>query len=139
MVDIVPVVYPEDAANKELEITFDKEGILEVMGDGNLLPHEKGTVNVTYTSVENPSVTATCEVTIKVRVQSIRYNADLLELYNDGNWTELPDLVFEPEYADFEPEYLSHRVNVSDENFPEDWAAVNIDGTRICGRALCAI
>lgn len=137
MVDIVPVVYPEDAANKELEITFDKEGILRDMGDGNLMPYEKGTVKVTYTSVENPSVTATCEVTIKVRVQSIRYNADLLELYNDGNWTELPDLVFEPEYADFEPEYLSHRVNVSDENFPEDWAAVQLDGTRICGRALC--
>ena len=137
MVDIVPEIYPEDAANKELEITFDKEGILEAMSDGNLLPHEKGTVNVTYTSVDNPSVTATCEVTIKVRVQRISYNADQLELYNDGNWTELPDLVFEPEYADFEPEYLSHRVNVSDENFPEDWDAVNIDGTRICGRALC--
>lgn len=137
MVDIVPEIYPEDATNKELEITFDKEGILEAMSDGNLLPYEKGTVNVTYTSVDNPSVTATCEVTIKVRVQSIRYNADLLELYNDGNWTELPDLVFEPEYADFEPEYLSHRVNVSDENFPEDWAAVQLDGTRICGRALC--
>ena len=135
-VGIVPEIYPEDATNKELEITCDEEGILEEE-DGDLMPRQKGTVKVTYTSVDNPSVTATCEVTIKVRVQRISYNADQLELYNDGNWTELPDLVFEPEYADFEPEYLSHRVNVSDENFPEDWDAVNIDGTRICGRALC--
>lgn len=139
MVDIVPEIYPEDATNKELEITFDKEGILEEMTGGNLLPHEKGTVKVTYTSVDNPSVTATCEVTIKVRVQGIEYaiETDQLELYNDGNWTELPDLVFEPEYADFDPEFLEHKAVVDDEYFPADWDAVNIDGSRVCGRALC--
>ena len=139
MVDIVPVVYPEDAANKELEITFDKEGILEAMTDGNLLPHQKGTVNVTYTSVDNPSVTATCEVTIKVRVQGIEYalETDKLELYNDGNWTELPELEFYPEYADFDPEFLSHSVEATDEAFPKDWSAVELNGTSISGRALC--
>ena len=139
MVDIVPEIYPEDATNKELEITFDKEGILEAMTDGNLLPYQKGTVNVTYTSVDNPSVTATCEVTIKVRVQGIEYalETDKLELYNDGNWTELPELEFYPEYADFEPEFLDHKAVADDEKFPADWDAVNIDGTRICGRALC--
>lgn len=139
MVDIVPEIYPEDATNKELKITFDKEGILEEMTDGNLLPYQKGTVNVTYTSVDNPSVTATCEVTIKVRVQGIEYaiETDKLELYNDGNWTELPELKFDPEYADFDPEFLNHIAVADDENFPADWDAVNIDGTRICGRALC--
>lgn len=139
MVDIVPEIYPEDATNKELVITFDKEGILEAMTDGNLLPYQKGTVNVTYASVDNPSVTATCEVTIKVRVQGIEYaiETDKLELYNDGNWTELPELEFYPEYADFEPEFLDHKAVADDENFPADWDAVNIDGTRICGRALC--
>ena len=139
MVDIVPEIYPEDATNKELEITFDKEGILEEMTSGNLLPHEKGTVKVTYTSVDNPSVTATCEVTIKVRVQGIEYaiETDKLELYNDGNWTELPGLEIYPEYADFEPEFLDHKAVADDENFPAGWDAVNIDGTRICGRALC--
>lgn len=140
MVDIVPEIYPEDATNKELEITFDKEGILEAMSDGNLMPYEKGTVNVTYTSVDNPSVTATCEVTIKVRVQSISYAvADKFELYNDGNWTDLPELEIYPEYADFDPDYLYHDVP-ADEVYPvlpEEWSAVQVDGTRISGRAIC--
>lgn len=140
MVDIVPVIYPEDATNKDLEITFDKEGILEAMGDGNLLPHEKGTVNVTYTSVDNPSVSATCEVTIKVRVQRISYAVTgKFELYNDGNWTDLPELEIYPEYADFDPDYLYHDVP-ADEVYPvlpEEWSAVQVDGTRISGRAIC--
>lgn len=139
MVDIVPEIYPEDATNKELEITFDKEGILEAMTDGNLLPNQKGTVNVTYTSVDNPSVTATCEVTIKVRVQTVEYalETDKLELYNDGNWTELPEIEYYPEYADFDPDYLYHITVVDNEAFPAGWDAVHIDGTRISGRALC--
>jgi hypothetical protein len=32
---------------------------------------------------------------------------------------------------------LDHIAVADDENFPAGWDAVNIDGTRICGRALC--
>lgn len=137
MVDIVPVVYPEDATNKELEITFDKEGILEAMGDGNLLPYEKGTVNVTYTSVDNPSVSATCEVTIKVRVSSLEVAGDL-ELYSDGLPTNL-EVAYSPENADYDPDYLTLSVNEGRTipSLPDGWSPVEIIYANLYGRAIC--
>ena len=137
MVDIVPVVYPEDATNKELEITFDKEGILEAMGDGNLLPYEKGTVKVTYTSVDNPSVTATCEVTIKVRVSSLEVAGDL-ELYSDGQPTNL-EVAYLPENADYDPDYLTLSVNEGRTipSLPDGWSPVEIINANLYGRAIC--
>lgn len=137
MVDIVPVVYPEDATNKELEITFDKEGFFEVMGDGNLLPHEKGTVKVTYTSVDDPSVTATCEVTIKVRVSSLEVAGDL-ELYSDGQPTNL-EVTYSPVNADYYPDYLTLSVNEGRTipSLPDGWSPVEIINANLYGRAIC--
>lgn len=137
MVDIVPEIYPEDATNKELEITFDKEGIFEVMGDGNLLPHEKGTVKVTYTSVDNPSVSATCEVTIKLRVSSIEVTGDL-ELYSDGQPTNL-EVTYSPENADYDPDYLTLSVNEGRTipSLPDGWSPVEFINANLYGRAIC--
>lgn len=137
MVDIVPVVYPEDATNKELEITFDKEGILRDMGDGNLMPYEKGTVKVTYTSVDNPSVTATCEVTIKVRVSSLGVAGDL-ELYSDGQPTNL-EVTYSPENADIDFDYLTLSVNEGRTipSLPDGWSPVEFINANLYGRAIC--
>lgn len=136
-VDIVPEIYPVDATNKDLEITFDTEGFFFVMSDRNLMPLKKGTAKVTYTSVDNPSVTATCEVTIKVRVSSLEVTGDL-ELYSDGQPTNL-EVAYSPENADFDPDYLTLSVNEDRTipSLPDGWSPVEFINANLYGRAIC--
>ena len=126
---IQATVYPDDATNKELEVSIDGEGVVELVGESEDVENGyrfvvlgKGTAIITFTSVDNPSVTATCEVTAKKRVQELMAEGNL-NLFNDGENGSLW-FGFYPEDADFDPEMLI--VNVDSPGMPEDWTALDL-------------
>ena len=126
---IQATVSPDDATDKTLDITIDGEGVVELVGESEEVENEyrfvvlgKGTAIITFTSVDNPSVTATCEVTAKKRVQELMAEGNL-NLFNDGENGSLW-FGFYPEDADFDPEMLI--VNVHSPGMPEDWTALDL-------------
>lgn len=138
---VIPAfAYPEDATNKELNIEFDESELVgPVPVDGNyaFTPLKKGTFNVTFTSVANPSVTASCKVTVKVRVSSIEYNDELV-LCSDGMPVDI-NVTYLPENADYDPDYLSLSVNEGRTipSLPDGWSPVEVINDNLYGRAIC--
>lgn len=126
---IQATVSPYDATNKQLEVSIDGEGVVELVGESEEVENEyrfsvvgKGTATITFTSVDNPSVSATCTVTVKKRVQKLEAEGNL-NLFNDGENGSLW-FGFYPEDADFDPEMLF--VNVDSPGMPEDWTALDL-------------
>ena len=124
---ISATVKPDDATDKTLDITIDDEEVVSHVGENeegypNFIINGKGTATITFTSVDNPSVSATCTVTVKKRVQDLRAEGNL-NLYNDGENGSLW-FGFYPEDADFDPEMLI--VNVDSPGMPEDWTALDL-------------
>ena len=126
---ISATVMPEDATDKTLEVSIDGEGVVELVGESEEVENEyrfsvvgKGTATITFTSVDNPSVSATCTVTVKKRVQELMAEGNL-NLFNDGENGSLW-FGFYPEDADFDPEMLI--VNVDSPGMPEDWTALDL-------------
>ena len=120
-------VNPEDATDKTLKITIDKEGVVSHVGENeegypNFIIDGKGTATITFTSVDNPSVSAECTVTVKKRVEALELEGNL-NLYNDGENGSLW-FGFSPADADFDPEMLN--VNVDSPGMPEDWTALEL-------------
>ena len=124
---IQATVYPDDATNKNLIINLDGDDVISYEGYSEDGEHHfkiqgKGNATITFTSVDNPSVTATCEVTAKKRVQELMAEGNL-NLFNDGENGSLW-FGFYPEDADFDPEMLI--VNVDSPGMPEDWTALDL-------------
>ena len=126
---IQATVYPVDATNKELEVSIDNKGVIEYIGVSEEVDGEyrfvvlgKGTANITFTSVDNPSVSDKCEVTAKKRVQGLMAEGKL-NLYNDGENGSLW-FGFYPDDADFDPEMLI--INVDSPGMPEEWTALDL-------------
>ncbi|MCR4910490.1 MAG: Ig-like domain-containing protein [Bacteroidales bacterium] len=61
---LVATVYPEDATNKTLNWSVRDNRIVSVDANGELTAKSAGTTTVTVISVMNPSVMASCEVTV---------------------------------------------------------------------------
>ena len=124
---ISATVKPDDATDKTLDITIDDEGVVSHVGENeegypNFIINGKGTATITFTSVDNPSVSATCTVTVKKRVQELMAEGNL-NLFNDGENGSLW-FGFYPEDADFDPEMLV--VNVDSPGMPENWTALDL-------------
>lgn len=149
---IQATVYPDDATNKKLEISIDGEGVVEFAGESEEVENGyrfsvvgKGTVTVTFASVDNSSVKATCVVTVKKHVDYIEVIPGFeYEMYNDGTVYNAT-LTYSPEDADFDIEGL--HVNAAAGGMPEGWSVLDIElGDMMDGelqiiltpRALCS-
>lgn len=122
-------VLPETATNKELEAVSSDENIVSVeMGDEGYTytVHNKGVATITFTSVDNPSVSATCVITVKKKVLNLIVDVESLELFNDGETQEVNVTIY-PEDADYDLDNLTVRVETWSDNLPADWEFVTIE------------
>ena len=61
---LVPTIAPDDASFKEVEWSVSPSGVVTVV-DGVVTAQAAGSATVTVASTDNPSATATCEVTVR--------------------------------------------------------------------------
>ena len=128
---ITAIALPEDATNKNIFVEVDDNIVVEYLGVGetsdvhNFRTMNKGTATITFTSEDNPSVTAQCVVNVKKKVTEISFEGLDEPLYNDG---EARDVIvrFLPEDADFDASALSVRVETTQFSFPGDWSVVEV-------------
>ncbi|MBO5664689.1 MAG: hypothetical protein J6S03_00650, partial [Bacteroidaceae bacterium] len=125
---ISATAYPDDATDKTLDITIDNEGVGELVGENeegypNFIIKGKGTATITFTSVDNSSVSATCTVTVKKRVTELVVKGDFYNMFNDGQ-EYMATLSYFPVDADFNIDALTIDI-VSD--LPEGWTPVEIE------------
>ena len=128
---ITAIALPEDATNKNIIVEVDDNVVVEYLGVGeatgvhNFRTMNKGTATITFTSEDNPSVTAQCVVNVKRKVDEITFEGLDEPLYNDG---EVRDVIvtFLPEDADFDASALSVRVETTQLSFPGHWSVVEV-------------
>ena len=128
---ITAIALPEDATNKNIIVEVDDNVVVEYLGVGeatgvhNFRTMNKGTATITFTSEDNPSVTAQCVVNVKKKVTEISFEGLDEPLYNDG---EVRDVIvtFLPEDADFDASALSVRVETTQFSFPGHWSVVEV-------------
>lgn len=125
---ISATVNPDDAADKTLDITIDNEDVVELVGENeegypNFIIKGKGTATITFTSVDNSSVSAKCTVTVKKRVTELALKGDFYNMFNDGQ-EYMATLSYFPFDADFNIDALTIDI-VSD--LPEGWTPVEIE------------
>lgn len=80
---LVATITPESAVNKEIVWSSSNPEIIDVSDDGQLSIVGIGKATITVRSVCNPTVSATCTVTVKQAVQSIVLNESELMCYSD--------------------------------------------------------
>ena len=145
-------VLPEDATNKELEVMTSDENIVSVElkedGEGYIYTiHEKGTATLTFTSVDNPSASAECVITVKKKVESLEFVMEEWDLFNDGMFHNASIYIY-PADADYDVDKLTARVDNEAQGDIElgDWQFVTVEeygafdgGKRygLAGRAIC--
>ena len=66
---LTATIAPENADNKNVTWSSDKEGVATVDGNGRISAVAAGTANITFTT-EDGSKTATCEVTVKAATKT---------------------------------------------------------------------
>ena len=145
-------VLPEDATNKELEVETSDENIVSVElkedGEGYIYTiHDKGTATITFTSVDNPSVSAECVITVKKKVEYLEIEMEEWDLFNDG-MSHNASIYIYPADADYDVDKLTARVENEAQGDIElgDWQFVTVEeygafdgGKRygLAGRAIC--
>ena len=145
-------VLPEDATNKELEVMTSDENIVSVElkedGEGYIYTiHEKGTATLTFTSVDNPSASAECVITVKRKVEYLEIEMEEWDLFNDG-MSHNASIYIYPADADYDVDKLTAHVENEAQGDIElgDWQFVTVEeygafdgGKRygIAGRAIC--
>ena len=70
---VAATVLPKDADNKKLTWTSSDEGIASVKTDGTIVAKKAGACVITATSVSNPSVTASVNVTVTQPVTKVSF------------------------------------------------------------------
>lgn len=122
-------VMPDNASNKNYTVSISPEGVLEDFGEGQsghmFRVSNKGEATITFTSADNSSVSATCEIIAKKKVNSISINGFEPDLYNNGI-TKKANIVYTPADADFELDALDIKVEVPDAT-NLDWEYIRID------------
>ncbi len=128
---ITAIALPEDATNKNIIVEVDDNIVVEYLGVGevagmhNFRTMNKGTATITFTSEDNPSVTAQCVVNVKRKVTEIAFDGFNEPLYNDGEAREVM-VRFLPEDADFDASALSVRIESTQFSFPGHWSVVEV-------------
>ena len=128
---ITAIALPEDATNTNITVEVDDNLVVEYLGIGvvtgmhNFRTMNKGTATITFTSEDNPSVTAQCVVNVKRKVDEISFDGFNEPLYNDGEAREVM-VRFLPEDADFDASALSVRIESTQFSFPGHWSIVEV-------------
>ena len=122
-------VSPDDATDKSLTVTSSNEKAVTV-GDGvdgvyTFDAVGKGTAVLTFTSVDNPSVSVTREITVKRKVEEIMVEGLEPELYNDGVPMNVTVTIL-PGDADYDLKKLSANVTLP-EMYPDNREFINIE------------
>ncbi len=148
-------IAPDNAYDKRYTVVSSDENVVSVVPDTETETESsyryyaigKGESTLTFTSVNNPNVKATCVVTVKKRVISISLEGIGYEMYNDGE-TYMATLTYYPSDADFDAELLSYNIQIySDQQYPYNWSVLDInlheavDGAipvEFVPRALCS-
>lgn len=122
-------VSPDDATDKSLTVTSSNEKAVTV-GDGvdgvyTFNAVGKGTAVLTFTSVDNSSVSVTREITVKRKVDEIMVKGLESELYNDGVPMNVT-VTIQPEDADYDLKKLSANVTLP-EMYPDNREFINIE------------
>lgn len=139
---ITAIALPEDATNKNITVKVDDNVIVEYLGVDeatgmhNFRTMNKGTATITFTSEDNPSVTAQCVVNVKRKVTEIAFDGFNEPLYNDGVAREVA-LTFWPEDADFDASALSVRIESTQFNFDYyGWNVVEVEQGEVSGNSV---
>ena len=138
---ITAIALPEDATNKNITVEIDDNVIVEYLGVGeatgmhNFRTMNKGTATITFTSEDNPSVTAQCVVNVKRKVDEIAFDGFNEPLYNDGEAREVM-VRFLPEDADFDASALSVRIESTQFSFPGHWSVVEVEQGGVSGNSV---
>ena len=129
---ITAIALPENATNKNIIVEVDDNLVVEYLGPGKeaagmyrFRTMNKGTATITFTSEDNPSVTAQCVVNVKRKVTEIAFDGFNEPLYNDGEAREVM-VRFLPEDADFDASALSVRIESTQFCFPGHWSVVEV-------------
>lgn len=129
---ITAIALPENATNKNIIVEVDDNLVVEYLGPGkeaagmySFRTMNKGTATITFTSEDNPSVTAQCVVNVKRKVDEIAFDGFNEPLYNDGEAREVM-VRFLPEDADFDASALSVRIESTQFSFPGHWSVVEV-------------
>ena len=139
---ITAIALPEDATNKNIIVKVDDNVTVEYLGVGeatgmhNFRTMNKGTATITFTSEDNPSVTAQCVVNVKRKVTEIAFDGFNEPLYNDGVAREVA-LTFWPEDADFDASALNVRIESTQFNFDYyGWNVVDVEQGEVSGNSV---
>lgn len=76
-----PEIFPEDATYPDVEWVSSDEKIATVSEDGVVKGIRAGKVRITCKSVDNPMVSQTCIVTVKVRTMGVTLNYSKITVY----------------------------------------------------------
>lgn len=78
---LVATIYPSNATFKDVKWTSSNSKVVSVDANGKLTALKAGTAVIKCTSVDNPMVFATCNVTVKVKVTGVKLNRTSGSLY----------------------------------------------------------
>lgn len=104
-------VHPDDASNKSVVWTSSDEGVCIVSEFGLVTAVEAGMATITVVTVDGGK-TATCEVIVKIPVQSITFNADTL-LMQVGDSRQLEATILPDKATDTRIEWTSSDKTVA--------------------------
>lgn len=92
-VQLTVTVLPDDAEDKSVYWSSSDPNVAYVDQDGLVTAYSAGTAVITCQSYSNPSVTATCEVTVKQRVEWINFDAYKLDMVCGDKKTITTDII----------------------------------------------
>lgn len=132
--DIDVKLTPDDAVDKRYTVETNNADVISIVPASETETESsyyyyavgKGNAKLTFRSVDNPEVVATCDVTVKRRVNSITVEGLASEIYNDGE-TYTATLSYFPSDADFDAEALTYDVSTMGASHPYDWRLLDIN------------
>ncbi|MBQ0012731.1 MAG: leucine-rich repeat protein [Clostridiales bacterium] len=68
---LIVTIKPDNASDKSVVFTSNNEAVATIDADGKITAVQEGTATITVTSVFDPTMYATCEVTVYVDVESV--------------------------------------------------------------------
>lgn len=76
-------VFPENTSNKTLKWSSSNTAVATVDPNGTITPIKAGTTTITATAQDGSGVKATCNITIRQRVESITLDSESISIYID--------------------------------------------------------
>lgn len=105
-------VYPQQAENKAINWSSSDESILQVSSNGTVTSLGNGTVTVTATSVDNPSVQVTATINCHAKLKGLVFDNSLFQ--TSRTTAQFPAVTSDPAECDFTLQYACDNTDVAD-------------------------